>query len=292
MATLAFNIAANASFKVSALSPNWRGFLTWQVVGNLAGFITVLTLTGLLRTTSLHTACTVTTGLAVLGVQIGAAFSSSARRSRPPTGSVQPSSSWASFSSASTRSMRRLIRCFDAQVRRAVGVIEFTQDPECILRLRRTTLHRSLILPDASLPKGTPALEFHLWNERVPPLPPSGADLAWALHVSRSLIRSFRMAGAYLATELAEASPQAVGGTTVLGPASGTSADVLARLGFHPQPCSNPLGQFGEGWENAYTWSLMWACNPVSLRGKHPLRLRRTEYWMSVSAFVERFPAS
>jgi len=70
---LAFNIAANASFKVSALSPNWQGFLTWQVVGNLAGFITVLTLTGLLRTIPLHTAFTVTTGLAVLGVQIGAA---------------------------------------------------------------------------------------------------------------------------------------------------------------------------------------------------------------------------
>ncbi len=73
LGNLVFNIAANASFKVSALSPTWRGFLTWQVVGNLAGFITVLTLTGLLRYIPLHTAFTVTTGLAVLGVQIGAA---------------------------------------------------------------------------------------------------------------------------------------------------------------------------------------------------------------------------
>jgi len=69
-ANLVFNILANASFKVSALSGNWRGFLTWQVVGNLAGFITVLTLTGLLRFIPLHTAFTVTTGLAVLGVQV------------------------------------------------------------------------------------------------------------------------------------------------------------------------------------------------------------------------------
>ena len=67
---MVFNILANASFKVSALSGNWRGFLTWQVVGNLAGFITVLTLTGLLRFIPLHTAFTVTTGLAVLGVQV------------------------------------------------------------------------------------------------------------------------------------------------------------------------------------------------------------------------------
>ena len=70
---LGFNILANASFKVSAFSANWRGFLTWQVIGNLAGFITVLTLTWLLRYIPLHIAFTVTTGLAVLGVQVVAA---------------------------------------------------------------------------------------------------------------------------------------------------------------------------------------------------------------------------
>lgn len=68
-----FNVIANAAFKVSAFSPNWRGFLIWQVVGNIAGLITVLTLTALLRLIPLHIAFTVTTGLAVLGVQIAAA---------------------------------------------------------------------------------------------------------------------------------------------------------------------------------------------------------------------------
>jgi len=67
---LLFNIVANSSFKVSAFSPNWRGFLAWQVVGNIAGFITVLTLTGLLRYSPLGVAYPVTVGLAVLGVQI------------------------------------------------------------------------------------------------------------------------------------------------------------------------------------------------------------------------------
>ena len=72
-ANLLFNIVANASFKVSAFSATWRGFLSWQVVGNLAGFVTVLTLTGLLRYAPLHVAYPVTTGLAVFGVQIVAA---------------------------------------------------------------------------------------------------------------------------------------------------------------------------------------------------------------------------
>lgn len=73
-ANLLFNIIANASFKVSAHSSTWRGFLVWQVIGNLAGFITVLTLTGLLRFIPLHVAYPLTTGLAVIGVQVGAAW--------------------------------------------------------------------------------------------------------------------------------------------------------------------------------------------------------------------------
>ena len=68
-----FNIVANASFKAAALSPNWRGFLTRQVAGNLAGFLTVLALTGLLRFIPLAVAFPVTTGLAVIGVQVAAA---------------------------------------------------------------------------------------------------------------------------------------------------------------------------------------------------------------------------
>ena len=72
-ANLLFNVVANASFKVSATSHDWRGFLTWQVIGNLAGFITVLTLTGLLRFIPLHVAYPVTVGLSVIGVQMVAA---------------------------------------------------------------------------------------------------------------------------------------------------------------------------------------------------------------------------
>jgi multidrug transporter EmrE-like cation transporter len=69
-ANLLFNIAANASFKLSAASPSWGGFLTWQVIGNIAGFITVLTLTALLRSIPLEVAYPITSGLAVIGVQV------------------------------------------------------------------------------------------------------------------------------------------------------------------------------------------------------------------------------
>lgn len=70
---LAFNILANASFRLSAMSGNWRGILIWQVVGNLAGLVTVITLTWLLRYMPLSIAFPLTTGLTVLGVQMAAA---------------------------------------------------------------------------------------------------------------------------------------------------------------------------------------------------------------------------
>jgi len=70
---LGFNVLSNAAFRVSALSPNWRDLLTWQVVGNLAGFVTVITLTWMLKYLPLSVAFPLTTGLTVLGVQMVAA---------------------------------------------------------------------------------------------------------------------------------------------------------------------------------------------------------------------------
>jgi multidrug transporter EmrE-like cation transporter len=70
---LLFNVLSNASLKASADSRTWRAFLAWQVVGNLTGLVTVLTLTALLRYLPLHVAFPLTTGLTVIGVQVFAA---------------------------------------------------------------------------------------------------------------------------------------------------------------------------------------------------------------------------
>ena len=70
---LAFNILSNAAFRVSAWSSSWRGLWTWQVVGNLAGLVTVITLTWLLKHMPLSIAFPLTTGLTVIGVQLIAA---------------------------------------------------------------------------------------------------------------------------------------------------------------------------------------------------------------------------
>lgn len=44
-----FNIVAAVAFRLAALSSSWSAFLAWRIAGNLAGFVTVLALTVLLR---------------------------------------------------------------------------------------------------------------------------------------------------------------------------------------------------------------------------------------------------
>jgi multidrug transporter EmrE-like cation transporter len=67
------SIVANAAFRVSARSATWGDVLTWQVLGNLAGFVTVVSLTALLRYAPLSIAFPLTTGMSILGVQLVAA---------------------------------------------------------------------------------------------------------------------------------------------------------------------------------------------------------------------------
>jgi multidrug transporter EmrE-like cation transporter len=67
------SVIANAAFEISARSATFRDVLTWQLLGNLAGLVTVVTLTGLLRYVPLSVAFPLTTGASILGVQVVAA---------------------------------------------------------------------------------------------------------------------------------------------------------------------------------------------------------------------------
>ena len=74
LAYTSLTVLASVGFKNSAASSEWRGFLAGQVVGNLAGFASVLALTGLLRLVPIHVAYPLTQGLAVIGVQVVSAW--------------------------------------------------------------------------------------------------------------------------------------------------------------------------------------------------------------------------
>lgn len=189
--------------------------------------------------------------------------------------------------------MRILLRSIDRLLRWALGVYEFDDDPDCLLRVRLAPTAHVIILPDRKVPAGAQILELHLWNEHIPPLSPAGPDLAWATRIYRRLKVSFRALAYQIQCDLQLADVQAVGGITALFfPGDGTAGETLFRhLGFTLRPHHSSFGRLGEFWENFYTWWIMWTFNPASLRYRKLRRLRRTEIWMSTAEFLRRYDA-
>lgn len=187
--------------------------------------------------------------------------------------------------------MRRLIRLVDRFLRKQQGVFVYWDNPDCMFRARISTARYAIRLPDGEIPAGAKVLELHFWNEHMPQIAANGPDLALALRGRRMLTASLRTFAHRIRQDPDLAGSRAVGGATVLFAAGDASSGerLFRRLGFSVFPYRNPLGRFGQFWENLYTWALMWAFNAASLRQRHLLQLRRTEVWMSTEEFLERY---
>ena len=60
--------------------------------------------------------------------------------------------------------MRALIRGLDAVQRKLQGVYEFTDDPDCLLRVQVRRTHRPLAFAGQTVSKGKRVLYLHLWK--------------------------------------------------------------------------------------------------------------------------------
>jgi YkoP domain len=186
--------------------------------------------------------------------------------------------------------LRRIIRSFDDFLRRQIGVFEFPDEPDGILRGQFSAAAQNMIRNGRRIAAGSSILNIHIWNEHVPPIPQGGPDLAWAAKTYIPLMASFRKLARRLKNDPAYARVEAISGETVLvRDDAGSVNRLFARLGFSILPYHNPLGRFGEFWENFYTWWIMWAFNQVSLRNRRLLRMRRNEIWISREDFLRRY---
>ncbi len=187
--------------------------------------------------------------------------------------------------------LRVLIRRFDGWLSRVEGVIPFTDDPQCLLRIQAARAPVDLFLPEAVILAGSPVLYLHLWNERLPPSPGRGPDLRWARRTQRLVIASLKLVAQHLQQNPSLEDIRALGGVSAhlsLGRGKGGRA-LLEHLGFTVLPCYRPLGAFGEFWENFYTWWLIWTFNPASLRHRRIWDLQRTEFWIERGKFLARY---
>jgi hypothetical protein len=183
--------------------------------------------------------------------------------------------------------MFNLIKSFDTVLCRINGVYEFSEHPDCILRLQHGKASHPIEFNGTKIAKGISILHIHLWNERMPPVNQEGPDLLWARRFFRLFVFSLQEAASYLSKLKPSPEFEAVGGTTsiLFNKDNPASEYLLNRLGFSLIIWKSRLGHFGEFWENAYAWSLLWTYNPQSLKSKRFKRMQRVEFWMSWEKF-------
>ena len=187
--------------------------------------------------------------------------------------------------------LNRLIRHFDAWLSRVEHVEPFADEPLIILRLQDGVAAWDIPLGERTIHAGARVAVLHLWNDRMTVMTSHGPDLAWALQFQRRLLYSLQAAARHLRDTAGTESIEAVGGIIVHIHLQTANAGrlLLERLGFTVFPYHRPAGAFGEFWENLYTWLLIWAFNPASLRSHSLLGLQRNEFWMTGESFLARF---
>jgi hypothetical protein len=188
--------------------------------------------------------------------------------------------------------LRTFIRHFDHLLSRVQRIQIFSTDPQVIVRIQIDRLSHSIHLPEGYIPAGQKALVLHLWNDRLLPMPPGGADLAYARSFYSQIRSSLEALGQYMQNEERLHDVCIVGGVTShvwINNVNHAGSSMLRRLGFTLFASNHPLNKLGLFIDNFYTWVLMWTFNPASLREHKLLKLQRVEGWMTSERFLERY---
>lgn len=193
---------------------------------------------------------------------------------------------------------RQFVAMIDVLVRRAAGIFEFSDSPACLLRLGLGRSEAGVVLSDGTVVRpGDRVGQFHLWNEHLPRMKATGPDLSWGVQFYRGMMASLEALTIYVQTDDRLVSVNAFHGEVAVLQREDVPAAIqlLQRLGFDIQERPAPtslVGRFRKFWENLYTWWLMWAYQPASLRGKTFRHLVRFDMWISRAELLTRHGAA
>lgn len=188
----------------------------------------------------------------------------------------------------------KLIFELDRVLRRWQSVVEFTQDPACILRIRVGRLDRDFVLADGTAGRvGERFIDLHLWNEQVPAMPKEGASIAWARQMSLCFQHSLRQLARYLASRSDLDDISLLRCTMEF---AGRERDdqmvrLIGRYGFElvPSATTVTLGERARRLgENIFISLIVLARNRGALR-RDTLRRGRTRVFMSRKVLEQRY---
>lgn len=181
--------------------------------------------------------------------------------------------------------VRASVAALDRLLRRVLGVVDLTDDPECLFRIALRRNRRRIRLRDGTVvERGDRVAELHFANERFPGIGPAGPGIGWATELLRRLRTSF----ALVARVELDPVPVAYRGDLYLAADHPHTERLLARLGFEvePAPKGGVAGSIARRWAGVLSWALV----PGSGSPFRPLRRHRI--WMSRVELVRRYGVS
>lgn len=199
-----------------------------------------------------------------------------------------------SLSTFLRRTGRSGVRLLDAVLVRCYRVEVFADEPECILRSSVRRLKAPVGLPGgARLESGDKLIEIHFWNEHLPPLEESGADLPWGRRFARRLWRSLELLAAHAVSDPRYKDFVALHGRLGFIPEGevDTRKPTAWRFGFELEVQEAPGMRFWTAsfWAGLHAWLLMWAFNPNTLAGKRFRETALSDLWMTRDVLLDRF---
>ena len=182
-----------------------------------------------------------------------------------------------------------MVGSFDAVLRLRQGIYEFTDDPECILRIGLASATEPASLADGTNVRiGEPICALHFWNEHLPQYSDGGPDLRWALEMRRRLDRSLRTLARHIEEDPRWRGVEALRGYAAFSSRIGIPQlyRVARRLGFE---CPGAEHDALWSWTDSiagYVFAL--AYNPVAAR-RQPFLRHTHRIWMSRRILVTRY---
>jgi hypothetical protein len=183
-----------------------------------------------------------------------------------------------------------LIGALDRALRSHYNIIEFVDDPTCVLRIGRAVAERPVLLSDGiQIRAGETIGTLHFWNEHLLPFARAeGPCVHWAIDMHRRVSCSFAMLADFVESDPDWRDVRAFRGEAALSSRIGDTQ--LRRVAHHyglehiaaPQSVLRQLHELGECFS---AWGLTRAYNSAALPRQRFFR-RHQEIWISRAALV------
>ncbi|MGE5271702.1 MAG: YkoP family protein [Thiohalocapsa sp.] len=198
-----------------------------------------------------------------------------------PTGALRSEDSWGGEIWSS------LVGSLDTILRACYGIYEFTDDPDCLLRIGLSLAREPVTLRDGTaIEIGDPIGCLHFWNEHLPRYSDLGPDLRWAAEMRRRVLRSLMALAVYVEEEAAWRNVNAFRAYAAFSSRVGVLQlyRVTRRLGFEWVPGGPSTARALAGSITGY--GLTRAYNPAAL-ARQPFFRRSHEIWISRAALLD-----